>query len=61
MECISSWSLLMMLIYWVKTLNTIKKNMEAVLGTGKEVGLEVTQRKPSIWLCPVTRMRYIIY
>jgi hypothetical protein len=42
MEQISSLSMLMMLIYWVKT-NSIKKNMEALLEASREVGLEKTK------------------
>jgi hypothetical protein len=34
-----------MLSYWVKIINIIKKNSEALLDTGKKVGLEVNTKK----------------
>jgi hypothetical protein len=45
MEHISFWSVLMMLIYWEKRINTIKKNTEALLDASGEVGLEVNIEK----------------
>jgi len=43
---INFWSLLMMLIYWVLgggDINTIQKNIDAVLVTNKEICLEVNE------------------
>jgi len=39
--CINFWSMLMMLIYWSKNLNTIKKSTEVLLDDCKGVGVEV--------------------
>jgi predicted esterase YcpF (UPF0227 family) len=39
----SFWSMLMILIYWGKNINTINKNNETLLDARKEVGLEVNE------------------
>jgi hypothetical protein len=47
---ISFWPMLMMLIFWEKTQDTIQKNTEAVLDASKEVGLEVNSKKTKYML-----------
>jgi hypothetical protein len=37
--------------------NTIKKTTEALLEASREVGLEVIQRRPSVWLSLVIKMK----
>jgi hypothetical protein len=37
--------MLLMLIYWVRTQNIVKKNAEALLDASKEIGLEVNSEK----------------
>jgi hypothetical protein len=44
------------LLYWEKNMNTINKNREARLQAGRKVGPEYAQKKPSIWLCLVTKL-----
>jgi len=51
MEYISSWFMLMMSIYWVKT-QIPRKNKEALLQTNKEVGLEVNTEKIKYMFLP---------
>jgi hypothetical protein len=45
MKHISSWSLLTLLIYWVKTINTTKKNAEARSEAGREVCVEANTER----------------
>jgi hypothetical protein len=42
--------MLMMLIFWEKTYDTIQKNTEALLDAGKKVGLEVNSEKTKYML-----------
>jgi hypothetical protein len=42
---VSFWCVLMMLIYWVKSINTTERYTEALLDGSKEVGLEVNAEK----------------
>jgi hypothetical protein len=44
MEHISSWPVVTMLIYWVKT-STVNKNTGALLEANREFGLEVSTEK----------------
>jgi hypothetical protein len=42
---ISFWFMLMMLVYWVEAYILLKKNTEALIVAGMEIGLEVSDDK----------------
>jgi hypothetical protein len=49
-----------LVLFYADNVNTINKNLEALLEATREVGLEVNTEKPSVWLCLSTKIQHKI-